>query len=269
MTYSIDTHAHIYLQEFDGDREEVIGRSLDAGVQKIIMPNIDRHSVDALLETEARYADVCVAAMGLHPCSVKKDFGQELYHVEEWLGSRPFIAVGEIGTDLYWDKTFWAEQQEAFKVQVEWAKKYGLPIIIHCRESLSQTIAMVEQLQDGRLRGVFHCFGGTIEEAERITRAGFYLGIGGIATFRNGLQPSVIKSLDLSRVVLETDSPYLTPVPHRGKRNEPAYIPLIAERLSEVLGLTVAKVMDITTANAMALFRLPATTPTDHLPNET
>ena len=256
MTFCIDTHAHIYLPEFDGDREAVVSRSKDAGVQKIIMPNIDRHSVDALLETESRYADVCVPAMGLHPCSVKKDFEQELYHVEEWLESRSFVAVGEIGTDLYWDKTFWAEQQEAFKVQVAWAKKYDLPIIIHCRESLTQTIDMVEQMQDGTLRGVFHCFGGTEEEAARIVRLGFHVGIGGIATFRNGLQPSVIRALDLSRVVLETDSPYLAPVPHRGKRNEPMYIPLIAGRLAEVLGVTVTSVMEITTANAITLFRL-------------
>jgi TatD DNase family protein len=267
MAHCIDTHAHIYLQEFDGDRETVISRSVEAGVQRIIMPNIDRHSVDALLETEARYPDVCVATMGLHPCSVKEDFEQELYQVEEWLNSRPFVAVGEIGTDLYWDKTFWAQQQEAFRVQAGWAKEYGVPIIIHCRDSLQPTIEMVEQLQDGTLRGVFHCFGGTVEDAERITRGGFYLGIGGIATFRNGLQPSVIKSLDLSRIVLETDSPYLAPVPHRGKRNEPTYIPLIAARLAEVLGLTTEKVMEITTANAIELFRLPAPT-TDKLSDE-
>lgn len=256
MAYCIDTHAHIYLQEFDGDRAEMIDRSVRAGIHKIILPNIDRHSIDALLATEERYPDVCVAAMGLHPCSVKEDYEQELYVVEQWLESRSFIAVGEIGTDLYWDKTWWNQQQEAFRVQVGWAKKYGLPIIIHCRESLSQTIDMVEQLQDGSLRGVFHCFGGTVEEAERITRAGFYLGIGGIVTFRNGLQPSVLKALDLSRIVLETDSPYLTPVPHRGKRNEPGYIPLIAGRVAEVLGLEAEKVMEITTANAIELFRL-------------
>ncbi len=267
MAYCIDTHAHVYLQEFDGDRDAVINRGIDAGVKQIVMPNIDRHSVDALLETEARYPGVCVAAMGLHPCSVGKDYARALYDVEEWLNSRPFVAVGEIGTDLYWDKTYWAEQQEAFRVQVAWAKKHGIPVIIHCRESLPQTIDMMEQLQDGSLRGVFHCFGGTVEEAERITRMGFYLGIGGIATFRNGLQPSVLKLLDLSRIVLETDSPYLAPVPHRGKRNEPAYIPLIAGRLAEVFDLTPAKIMEKTTANAIALFRLSPPT-TDNLDNE-
>jgi TatD DNase family protein len=268
MAYCIDTHAHIYLQEFDGDREAVISRSVSAGVKRIIMPNIDRHSVDAMLSTEERYPEVCVAAMGLHPCSVKQDYARELYHVEEWLGSRPFVAVGEIGTDLYWDKTYWAEQLEAFRVQVAWAKQYDLPVIIHCRESLPQTISLVEELQDGGLRGVFHCFGGTADEAERIVRAGFYLGVGGIATFRNGLQPSVLKSLDLSRVVLETDSPYLAPVPHRGKRNEPGYVPLIVDRIAEVLGLTRAKVMETTTANAIELFRLAPST-TDVSPDET
>lgn len=267
MTHCIDTHAHVYLQEFDGDRERVIDRSVRAGVKTIILPNIDRHSVDAMLETEERFPGVCLAAMGLHPCSVKKDYARELYHVEEWLASRPFVAVGEIGTDLYWDKTFWAEQQEAFKVQVGWAKQHGLPIIIHCRESLPQTIQMVEQLQDGSLRGVFHCFGGTADEGERIMQTGFYLGIGGIATFRNGLQPEVLKTLDLSRIVLETDSPYLAPVPHRGKRNEPAYIPLIAARVAEVRGLTTADILEITTSNAVDLFRLPPLT-TDTMSDE-
>ncbi|HEY8513208.1 MAG TPA: TatD family hydrolase [Cyclobacteriaceae bacterium] len=260
MAYFVDTHAHIYLQEFDGDRDSMIDRSMLANVRKIIMPNIDRHSIDGLLNTEERYPDVCIAAMGLHPCSVKEDYERELYIVEEWLESRSFIAVGEIGTDLYWDKTYWEQQQEAFRVQVGWAKKYGLPVIIHCRESLPQTIEMVEALQDGNLRGVFHCFGGSPEEAERIVRAGFYLGIGGIVTFRNGLQPSVLKSLDLSRIILETDSPYLTPVPHRGKRNEPSYIPLIAGRVAEVLGVTAEKVMEMTTSNAINLFRIPAST---------
>lgn len=257
MDYFIDSHAHIYLPDFDRDRDDIIQRSLDAKVSKIYLPNIDHTSLDAMLETESRYPDICFATVGLHPCSVKKDFSRELYTVEEWLSKRRFAAVGEIGTDLYWDKTFWAEQQEAFKIQVRWAIRYGLPVIIHCRESLDQTIEMVEELQDGGLRGVFHCFGGTTEQAERIVRAGFYLGIGGIATFRNGLPGAVLGALDPDRIILETDSPYLAPVPYRGKRNEPSYIPLIADKVAESLGISSAKVREITTTNAVKLFQYP------------
>ena len=173
---------------------------------------------------------MCFPMMGLHPCSVKKDFERELYIVEDWLSKRRFSAVGEIGTDLYWDKTFFEQQKEAFMIQVSWAKKYGLPIVIHCRESIDETIELVEQMQDGNLRGIFHCFSGTAEQAKRITKLGFYLGIGGVVTFKNGGLDKVIPEIDLEHMVLETDSPYLAPVPHRGKRNEPCYIPLVAKQ---------------------------------------
>ena len=254
MDYFIDTHAHIYLQDFDSDRDDVMQRSLDAGVEKICLPNIDHTSVDAMLETEMRHPEVCAATMGLHPCSVKKDFARELYNVEEWLARRSFAAVGEIGTDLYWDKTFWDEQQEAFRVQVGWARQYDLPVIIHCRESLDQTIAMTEELQDGSLRGVFHCFGGTIEQATRIIAAGFYLGIGGIITFRKGHLDKVLKALGPDSMILETDSPYLAPEPYRGKRNEPSYIPMIARKLAEAQEIDPESIRKITTGNALKLF---------------
>lgn len=255
MDYFVDTHAHIYLQDFDSDLDEMIERCRHAAVHKIYLPNIDHTSIDAMLETEMRYPDMCIATMGLHPCSVKKDFSRELYTVEEWLATRRFAAVGEIGTDLYWDKSFWDEQQEAFRVQVGWAKKYDLPVIIHCRESLDETIAMVEELKDERLRGVFHCFGGSEEQATRIIEAGFFLGIGGIATFRKGLAEDVLRSIDLSRIVLETDSPYLAPVPHRGKRNEPSYIPVIARKVAEVKDISEEEVRKVTTSNALKLFQ--------------
>lgn len=263
MDYFIDTHAHIYLPDFDSDRDDAIRRSLDAGVEKIYLPNIDHTSVDAMLETEMRHPEMCVATMGLHPCSVKKDFARELYHVEEWLASRSFAAVGEIGTDLYWDKTFWDEQQEAFRVQVGWALQYDLPVIIHCRESLDQTIGLIETLQDGRLRGVFHCFGGTIDQANRIIAAGFYLGIGGIITFRKGHLDEMLKTVGPDHMILETDSPYLTPEPHRGKRNEPSYIPLIARKLADALGTDLELIRKITTSNALKLFSTTVRTAND------
>ena len=228
----IDTHAHIYLKEFDPDREEMLTRAREADVTKIYMPNIDRQSVDALLESEARYGDQCVAMMGLHPCSVKKDFEQELYHVEEWLTKRKFAAVGEMGTDLYWDKTFWEQQQEAFRLQVLLAKKFNLPIVIHCRESIDQTIGLLEKLVSDDLTGIFHCFSGNLEQANKIIAMGFYLGLGGVATFKNGGLDMVIPDIGLENIVLETDSPYLAPVPHRGKRNEPSYIPEIAQKIA-------------------------------------
>jgi TatD DNase family protein len=219
------------------------------------MPNIDHTSIDRMLELEEQSKGSCFSMMGLHPCSVKKDFEKELYIVEDWLAKRKFKAIGEMGTDLYWDKTFWNEQLEAFRIQVDWAKKYSLPIVIHCRESLDQTIELVEQHSDGKLTGVFHCFTGTIEQAERIIKAGFYLGIGGVSTFKKGGMDVVIPDVDINHIVLETDSPYLAPVPHRGKRNEPAYIPLVAARIAELKKVSLEEVQKITTQNAAKLFQ--------------
>ena len=197
---------------------------------------------------------MCVATMGLHPCYVKKDFQRELYLVEEWLSKRKFAAVGEIGTDLYWDKTFWEQQQEAFTIQVNWAKQYNLPIIIHCRESIDETIALVEKLADGKLKGIFHCFSGNAAQAHRITKLGFLLGIGGVATFKNGGLDKVLPEVSLEHLVLETDSPYLAPVPYRGKRNEPSYIPLIAHKLADIKKISVDEIKTVTTRNALTLF---------------
>lgn len=249
----IDTHAHIYAEEFDADRSAMVARAQEQGVAKIYMPNVDHASIDAMLEWESR-SPLCVAMMGLHPCSVKKDFEKELYRVEAWLNQRTFAAIGEMGTDLYWDKTFWPQQQEAFKIQVGWAKQHKRPLVIHCRESIDETLALLEPLQDGTLTGVFHCFTGTVPQAQRIIALGFYLGIGGVSTFKNGGLDKVLPDLDLANVVLETDSPYLAPVPHRGKRNEPAYVTLIAQRVSEIKSLPLHEVQRVTTANATQLF---------------
>jgi TatD DNase family protein len=256
MDFYIDTHAHIYAEEFKKDLPDTLRRCEDQHVNKIYMPNVDHKSIDDMLEVEHRWPKLCHAMMGLHPCSVKKDFERELYKIEDWLSKRKFSAVGEIGTDLYWDKTFWEQQQEALEIQVKWAKKYQLPIVLHCRESLDQTIEIIERLQDGNLRGIFHCFTGTAEQAEKISKLGFLIGLGGVVTFKNGGLDKVLPDLDLKSVVLETDSPYLAPVPHRGKRNEPAYIPLISLRIAELLNCPIEEVQKITTQNALDLFSL-------------
>lgn len=254
MKYWTDSHAHIYLKEFDNDRTEVLKRCIDNDVQKIYMPNIDHTSIDHMLEVEEKYPDQCISMMGLHPCSVKKDFEKELYTVESWLSKRTFAAIGEIGTDLYWDKTFWEQQKEAFTIQVKWAKQFELPIVIHCRDSIDQTIDLVEELKDEKLKGVFHCFTGSEEQAKRIAKLGFYLGIGGVSTFKNGGMENVIPELDLNSILLETDSPYLSPVPYRGKRNEPSYIPIIAERVATLKKITLEELQKATSSNAHNLF---------------
>lgn len=253
MDYFIDTHAHIYSGEFDRDREDMLRRADEALVREIFMPNVDHTSIDGMMELEAKHKN-CIAMMGLHPCSVKHDFEKQLYEVESWLNKRSFAAIGEMGTDLYWDKTFWPQQQEAFKIQVGWAKKFKRPIIIHSRESIDETIQLLEPMLDDSLTGVFHCFSGNAEQAFKITAMGFFLGIGGVATFKNGGLDKVLPEVDLKSLVLETDSPYLAPVPHRGKRNEPAYIPLVAKKLAEIKNISMEEVMMATTENARRLF---------------
>jgi TatD DNase family protein len=250
-----DSHAHIYSKDFDKDRIDTLARSFESGVTKIFMPNIDHSSVDAMLEVEEKNPNYCIPMMGLHPCSVKKDFEKELYIIESWLAKRKFAAVGEIGTDLYWDKTFWEHQKEAFNIQVSWAKKYELPVVIHCRDSMEETIQLLEPHLDDKLKGVFHCFGGSVEQAKKITSMGFYLGLGGVATFKKSGLEEVITLLDLENIVLETDCPYLAPVPHRGKRNEPAYIPLIAQKIIELKKITLDELATVTSFNAQKLFR--------------
>ena len=253
--YWIDTHAHIYADEFNTDRAEMMQRAEQNAVGKMFMPNIDHTSIDGMLDLEQKYPSICYPMMGLHPCYVKKDFEKELYLVENWLDKRKFSAVGEMGTDLYWDKTFWNQQVEAFTIQVGFAKKHSIPIVVHCRESIDETIALVEKLQDGKLTGIFHCFTGSKEQAEKLVKLGFHLGIGGVATFKKGGMEQVIPHIPMDRIVLETDTPYLAPAPHRGKRNEPSYIPLIAQRVAELKNCNLADVQTATTQNALRLFR--------------
>lgn len=251
----IETHAHIYAEEFKDDIVEVIERSKDVGIGSIYMPNIDHTSIDAMLELELNEPDYCIPMMGLHPCSVKKDFQKELYIVEEWLAKRKFVAVGEIGTDLHWDKSFEAEQVEAFKIQCNWAKEYSIPVIIHCRESLDMTIDLVEGMNDEDFKGVFHCFNGNVDQAKRIRDMGFYIGLGGVSTFKNAGMDQVIPFIEMDNVVLETDSPYLAPTPNRGKRNEPSYLKLIAQRVADLREISVEMVQEMTTINAQKLFK--------------
>lgn len=254
MTF-IDTHAHIYDEKFKDDIGDVLERCHEKGVEKIYMPNIDHTSIDGMMELESRYTGCCFSMMGLHPTSVKKDFEKELYRVEEWLSKRSFAAVGEIGLDYYWDRSFAGQQQEAFRIQIEWAKRYQLPIVIHTRDSFEDSIRVVEELHDERLRGVFHCFTGNVADAMRIREVGFYVGLGGVSTFKNAKMEEVIPEIALEQIVLETDSPYLAPVPHRGKRNEPSYIPIIAHKIAEYRKTDVETIAEKTTSNALSLFK--------------
>lgn len=249
-----DTHSHIYLDEFEADRAEMLLRAGKEGVRKILMPAIDSQTHEQMLALKKLNPAQCFAMMGLHPCSVKENFKDELDIVKKYLAERDFRAVGEIGLDFYWDKTFVNEQIEAFQQQINLALNSNLPIVIHSRESIDQCIEVVKKMQNGKLKGVFHCFSGSIEQANEITGLGFYLGIGGVLTYKKSGLDKVLEQIDMKHIVLETDAPYLTPVPFRGKRNEPAYIKYVAEKLAEVKNISLEEVAAITTANAEALF---------------
>jgi TatD DNase family protein len=250
----IDTHCHLYGQEFAQDIQAVIERAENEGVQQFYLPAVDSEVIDAMLQLEKDFPGKCFAMMGLHPCSVKEDYQQELALVGEWLGKRPFKAVGEIGLDYYWDKTFVEAQQQAFHQQIEWALHYQLPIVIHSRESMADSIRIVQEHQKGDLRGIFHCFTGTLEEAQQIIDLGFYLGIGGVITYKNTHLREVLKAVSMDHIVLETDAPYLTPVPFRGKRNESSYLKYIVEKVAEVKEISISDAAAITSANAKKIF---------------
>ena len=228
----IDTHAHLYATEFNDDRNEMVQRAIARKVTKMLLPNIDVSSVAGMHELVTSFPQNCFAAIGLHPCSVNALYKNDLKALYKHFAANEYYAVGEIGLDYYWDKTYVGEQKRAFVEQIEWAKELSLPIIIHTRNSFDDAIEIVEEQQDGRLSGVFHCFGGTIEEGKRIKDIGFYMGIGGVATFKKSNHLQVLPVLGMDKIVLETDAPYLTPVPYRGKRNESSYIPYIAEKTS-------------------------------------
>lgn len=250
----IDTHCHLYAEEFDADRDQMIERARAAGVSRFYLPAIDSEAIPGMLSLEAQYPGVCMAMMGLHPCYVKANYREELAIAEEWLNKRPFVAIGEIGLDFYWDKTFVSEQQEAFAIQMQWALDRNLPIVIHTRKAMSETLKAVKPFAAKGLRGIFHCFSGNAIEAKQVTDLGFYLGIGGVVTYKNSGLPEALANIGTEWLVLETDAPYLSPVPYRGKRNESTYLANIVDRLAEVKKLPVEELAAITTANAQKIF---------------
>ena len=250
-----DTHSHLYAKEFKDDLDESIQRCLDDGVERIFLPNIDLESIEPMLALEEAYPSNCFAMMGLHPCSVKENLEKDLSLIKDWLTKRDFAAIGEIGIDLYWDSSLLKQQQTAFIKQIEWAKELKKPIIIHTRNSFNEIFEILDDLNDDHLSGIFHCFSGNIEQATRaIDYGNFWLGIGGVLTFKNAGLDHVVKDIDLSRLVLETDSPYLAPTPYRGKRNESSYLKLIATKLAEVKNVSLEEIAQITTANSKKIF---------------
>ncbi len=251
----IDTHSHIYDEAFDEDRAQVIQRAKDAGVEKIILPNVDSLSLDRMLRLETEYADYCYAAIGLHPTSVKEDYQSGLHMVKSELEKRKYIAIGEIGIDLYWDKSFYNEQVFVFQQQIDWALEYNVPVIIHVRDSFEETMEALAPYKGKGLKGVFHSFTGGLKEANEIlTYGGFLLGINGIVTFKNSNLSDMLKNVSMDNIVMETDSPYLTPVPFRGKRNESSYIKYVCGKLAEIYNLPAEEIDKVTSLNAKELF---------------
>ena len=253
----IDTHTHLFSEAFIEDRTEIIERAIASGVSTLLLPNIDADSIGPMHDLCQQYPKNCFPMMGLHPGSVKEDWEQQLEIIRKWLFSEKYIAVGEIGMDLYWDKTFQDAQAQAFRQQISWAKELKLPIIIHAREAFEEIFDIVDELNDDNLRGIFHCFTGTLEQARKIQEyGGFMLGLGGVLTYKKSGLDEVVKDIPIDMIVLETDSPYLPPTPHRGKRNESAYLIHIAEKLAEIKQMKLTEVADLTTANARQMFNL-------------
>lgn len=255
----IDTHAHLYVEQFDEDRDEMVKRAIDNGVSKLFLPNIDIASIPKMEQMVKDYPGVCYSMIGIHPCDVVQDWEKQLQEMKSYYKKGHHIAIGEIGIDLYWDKSLQKEQTEAFRAQIQWAKEEKLPIVIHARDSFDEIFEVVDQENDEHLFGVFHCFTGTEEQARKIINyGGFKMGIGGVVTFKNSGVDKAIQNIDLSHFILETDAPYLAPAPYRGKRNESAYIPLIAKKLSDIYAVSEEEIGRITTQNALNLFNIKA-----------
>jgi TatD DNase family protein len=250
----IDTHLHLYAEEFDIDRDTVVDSAIKAGVKKLILPNIDNSSLQGLDELAAKYPTICFPMMGLHPCYVKDNYKEELEIIRAKLFNGKYVGVGEIGMDKYWDLAHINEQEIALKIQLEWANELKLPVALHTRNCTQEVIDIVRDLKLPNAKGIFHCFGGTLDEAKQIIDLGFYLGIGGTVSFKNAGVDKIISEIDLKHIVLETDSPYLAPMPFRGKRNEPAYVVHIAEKISTIKNCSTAEVATITSENAQTLF---------------
>lgn len=249
----IDTHCHLYLPEFDTDREAMLQRAKGKGINAFYLPGIDSSVIDPMLAMEAAWPE-CFPMMGLHPCSVKDNYKEEILIIKEWLSKRRFVAIGEIGLDFYWDKTFVDQQYDAFKLQMDLALQYNLPIVIHSRDAMKECIDSVRPYAAKGLKGIFHCFGDSLLLANEIIAMGFYVGIGGVITYKKNGVAEVVKDIPLHHIVLETDAPYLSPVPFRGKRNESSYISYVAEKIAEVKNISVDEVAEITTLNAKKIF---------------
>ena len=250
----IDTHTHLYVEAFDDDQDDAIARAIASGVERFFLPAIDQTYTQRMLALQRKYPDRIDLMMGLHPTHVNDNVEEELAHVAQMLDTHSFVAVGEIGIDLYWDKTHEQAQQKAFDQQIYWAKERGLPIVIHCREAFEAVFEVLEGHRGDNLKGIFHCFTGTLADAQRAIDLNFALGIGGVVTFKNGKIDQFLSEIPLTNIVLETDAPYLAPVPYRGKRNESAYLPLIADKVASIYALTTAEVALQTTANALNIF---------------
>ena len=256
--FLVDTHTHLYAEEFDADRDQMLANAMAQGIQKFFLPNIDSRSIAVMKELAKNYPEHCYAMMGLHPCSVNESVEEELAVIKQQLFSEKYCAVGEIGIDLYWDKTFIEQQKQAFRTQIQWAIELNLPISIHCRNAFDEIYDILREYcepnKDNGLKGIFHCFSGNTAQANKIIELGFYLGIGGVVTFKNSGLDKVVQAIELNKIVLETDSPYLAPTPHRGKRNESAYIALIAQKVAEIKNCSIEQVAEQTTANAQQVF---------------
>ncbi len=252
----IDTHTHLYVEEFDEDRSAVFQRALTLGIKQFYLPSIDSASTQRMFDLEAAYPDHVQLMMGLHPSYVKENAAEELAHVKQHLDQRAFAAIGEIGIDLFWDKTFIKEQQYAFGLQVEWAKEKNLPIVIHCREAFDEVFEVLESHRDDTLNGIFHCFTGTLEQAKRALDFNLKLGIGGVVTFKNGKIDQFLDQIPLESIVLETDAPYLAPVPYRGKRNESSYLIKVVQKLADIYHVSPEKIADMTTNSALSIFKI-------------
>lgn len=250
----IDTHTHLYSEEFNADRIQAINLAIEKGVTQFYMPNVDSSSIEGMLALEVHFPEQCLPMMGLHPCSVKENYREELDTVKKWLDLRRFAAIGEIGIDLYWDKTFIKEQELAFKEQLFWALEYNYTVVIHCRNAFDEIFSILKSFEK-LPKGIFHCFSGDIIQVQQILSLGnFKLGIGGVVTFKNSGLDKVVEQLNMHDIVLETDAPYLAPVPYRGKRNESAYLPLIANKIAQLKNISVEEVAEITSKNALEIF---------------
>lgn len=252
----IDTHTHVYLDEFAVDRHEVISNAIAAGVSRMMLPNIDSNSINSMLDLADQYPHNCLPMIGLHPTSVNSNYMEELSVVEKWITERKFYGIGECGMDLYWDNAYAKEQELVFRHQIDLSLAYDLPLIVHIRKASNEVIRILKDVNKSSLRGIFHCFSGSLEQSIEAIHYGFSLGLGGVITFKNNKMHEVLKNIDLQHLVLETDAPFLAPVPYRGKRNEPSYIPYIAQMIADIKNIPVEIVAEATTNNAKRIFSL-------------